>query len=210
MAVLTALAPDPYRPGFRVVEVDRGRFASLAAADLTPLGLVVGEPLADPVLARLHALADVEAARRAAVRLLALRAHARGDLGRRLVARQHPPAAVAAAVASLADQGLLDDRAYAERYAATRARRGRGPTRLVCDLLAQGVERALAEEAVAAGLRAEGIDLKAEARRLAERRLRMARPAVRPDRRRLVHYLVRRGYEAGDARAVAAELCPNS
>lgn len=210
MPVLTALAPDPYRPGYRVVEVDRGRFASLRADELAPLGLVVGAALAEPLLGRLHALADAEAALRAAVRMLALRAHARVELGRRLVKRQHPPAAVETALATLAARGLLDDRAFAERYAATRARRGRGPLRLVRDLQAQGVDRRLAETAVAAGLRAEGIDLQLEARRTAERRLRVLRGQTAPARRRLTGYLVRRGYSVADACAVATELCPNS
>jgi len=211
VSVLTALAPDPYRPGYRLVEVDRGRFASLGEAVLEPLGLVVGAALAPEVLARLHALADAEAALRAAVRMLGLRAHARGDLGRRLIARQHAPRAVESALTTLAARGLLDDRAFAERYAATRARRGRGPVRLVRDLLAQGVDRGTAEAAVAAGLRAEGIDLQREARRLAERRMRALARRPGPERRRqLAGYLVRRGYSVADAQSVARELCPNS
>jgi regulatory protein len=210
-AVLTALAPDPYRPGYRVVEVDRGRFASLPEDVLAPLGLGVGEPIPAAVLGRLHELADAEAALRAAVRLLALRGYARGELRRRLMRRQHPPAAVERAVETLAARGLLDDRAFAERYAATRARHGRGPARLVRDLEARGVERAVAEGAVAAALAAEGIEPRDEARRLGRRKLGLLEAfAVAERRRRLAAYLVRRGYTSGDALAVARELCPNS
>jgi len=209
--VLTALTPDPYRDGYRVVEVDRGRFASLRADALAPLRLVVGTALSEPVLRQLHALADAEAALRAALRLLGLRAHARAELGRRLRARQHRPAAVEAALVTLSARGLLDDHAFAERFAATRARRGRGPQRLLRDLQAQGVERRVAETAVAAGLRTEGIDLQAEARRAAERRLRvLGKRSDSTQRRRLAGYLVRRGYSAADAHTVATELCPNS
>ncbi len=210
-SVLTALVPDPYRPGYRVVEVDRGRFASLPEEALVPLGLGVGEPIPPPVLGRLHELADAEAAVRAATRLLALRGHARGELRRRLVRRQHPPAAVERAMDILAARGLLDDRAYAERYAVTRARRGRGPARLVRDLQQQGVESVVAEEAVAAGLAAEGIEPHAEARRLGARKLASLDALAAPQqRRRLAGYLMRRGFSAADALAVVRELCPNS
>ncbi|HXV90509.1 MAG TPA: hypothetical protein VD707_04020, partial [Gemmatimonadales bacterium] len=107
MAVLTGLAPDPYRPGYRVVELDRGRFASLSEDALASLPLAVERPVPPDVMARLDALADEEAALRAAVRMLTLRSHARGELRRRLVRRQHPPAAVEAALATLAARGLL-------------------------------------------------------------------------------------------------------
>lgn len=210
MAVLTGLAPDPYRPGYRIVEVDRGRFASLPDAALAPLALADGMTLEPAVLTRLHALADVEAALRAALRMLALRSHARAELGRRLLRKQHPPAAVTEAIATLVGRGLLDDRVFAERYAAARARRGLGPVRLIRDLLAQGVDRGTAEAAVRAGIAAEEIDVCAEARRFAARRLAaLARFAPAERRRRLVAYLQRRGYAAADAQLVARELCSN-
>src|SRR4029077_12297093 len=94
---LTGLAPDPRQPDYRLVEVDRGRFASLPVDALQPLGLTVGMELEAVMLDRLRALADIEAAQRAALRALARRAYARGDLERRLVKKQHPPRAVGAA-----------------------------------------------------------------------------------------------------------------
>lgn len=211
MPVLTALAPDPARPSYRVVEVDRGRFASLPESALAPLRLVVGAPLPPAALDRLHELADVEAALRAGVRMLALRAHARAGLRRKLLGRQHPPAAVDAALAVLAERGLLDDRGFAERFAVTQARRGRGPARLLRDLQVHGVARAVAEAAVPAALAAEGVDLREEARRVARRRLAAVRGFDLAERvRRLAGYLVRRGYSTPDALAVAREVCPNS
>jgi regulatory protein len=210
MAVLTGLAPDPYRPGYRVVEVDRGRFASLPEEALARLPLAVDRPVPPDVMVRLDALADEEAALRAAVRMLTLRSHARGELRRRLVRRQHPPAAVEAAIATLETRGLLDDRVFAERYAAARARRGLGPARLIRDLMAQGVDRALAEGAVRDGLAGEAVDVCEEARRVAARRLpALAAMPVPERRRRLVAYLQRRGYAATDAHIVVRELCSN-
>jgi regulatory protein len=206
---LTALAPDPRQPGYVLVEVDRGRFASLPAAAIEPLGLVVGAELAPAVLARLRDLADIEAAQRAALRALARRAHARLDLRRRLVKKQHPPDAVDAALDRLAARGLLDDRRFAGEYAASRAARGKGPARLVTDLLAHGVDRRVAEEAVRSALADEGIDPAIEARAVATKRARQLGDLPRPVRkRRLLAFLVRRGYGGGaEVKELVEELC---
>jgi len=205
---LTALAPDPRQPGYRLVEVDRGRFASLPVAALEPLSLQVGTELAPAALDRLRELADVEAAQRAALRALARRAHARGDLRRRLVRKQHPPAAVDAALERLTVRGLLDDGHFAEQYAALRATRGKGPARLLQDLVAQGVERRTAEAAVRRALAEECVDPEIEARAVAVKRARLLAglpPAVR--RRRLLAYLVRRGYSGPQLKELVQELC---
>ena len=208
MPTLTALAPDPRQPGYRLVEVDRGRFASLPLEALEPLSLQLGAELAPAVLSRLRELADVEAAERAALRALARRAHARQDLQRRLVKKQHPPAAVEAALERLTIRGLLDDHRFAEEYAALRATRGKGPARLLRDLQAQGVERRTAEDAVRRALEEEGIDPALEARAVAAKRARQLADlpaAVR--KRRLLAFLVRRGYAGPQLRGLVEELC---
>jgi len=205
---LTALAPDPRQPGYRLVEVDRGRFASLPVAALEPLRLEVGAALAPAVLDRLRELADIEAAERAALRALARRAHARLDLQRRLVKKQHPPAAVDAALERLASRGLLDDRRFAEQYAALRATRGKGPARLLGDLMAQGVERRTAEHAVRRALEEEGIDPGVEARAVATKRARqLAGLPVPVRKRRLLAFLLRRGYAGVPLKELVQELC---
>jgi len=205
---LTALAPDPRQPGYRLVEVDRGRFASLPVAALEPLRLEVGAALAPAVLDRLRELADIEAAERAALRALARRAHARLDLQRRLVKKQHPPAAVDAALERLASRGLLDDRRFAEQYAALRATRGKGPARLLGDLMAQGVERRTAEHAVRRALEEEGIDPGVEARAVATKRARqLAGLPVPVRKRRLLAFLLRRGYAGVPLKDLVEELC---
>ncbi len=208
MPTLTGLAPDPRQPGYRLVEVDRGRFASLPVAALEPLRLEVGAALAPAVLDRLRELADIEAAERAALRALARRAHARLDLQRRLVKKQHPPAAVEAALERLALRGLLDDRRFAEQYAALRATRGKGPVRLLRDLQAQGVERRTAEQAVRRALEEEGIDPGLEARAVAVKRARQLAGLPAPVRkRRLLAFLMRRGYANVPLKDLVEELC---
>lgn len=209
MPTLTGLAPDPRKPGYRLVEVDRGRFASLPgdALDALPLPLNPGVELSPPMLAHLQDLADVEAACRAGLRSLATRGRARRDLRRRLIHKQHPPRAVDEALARLDAQGLLDDRRFAVEYAARHAAGGRGPARLVADLLTQGVERAIAEAAVGEALVQEGIDPERTLRTVATRRasqLATLAPAAR--KRRLLAYLGRRGYRAAQVKDLVEEL----
>ena len=208
MPVVTGLAPDPRQPGYRLVEVDRGRFASLPAERLDPLGLVVGTVLEPAALDRLQALADEEGAHRAALRKLALRAHARGDLRRRLLQKQHPPAAVDAALDRLTSRGLLDDARFAADYALTRAGRGRGPARLIGDLLRQGVDRRVAEAAVQQALATEGIDpAQAAVDVAAKRAQQLAHVPLAARKRRLMAFLVRRGYGGANARTLVDQAC---
>ncbi len=205
--ILTGLAPDPRRPDYRLVEVDRGRLASLPAESLAGLDLAVGSEIPPLVFERLQELADLEAAHRAALRALARRAHARFDLRRRLLQKQHPPAAVDGALDRLSAAGLLNDAQFALDYAAAKGRRGRGPARLVRDLQSQGVDRRVAEEAVRASLASEGIDPARAVRALAEQRAKQLAalpPVVR--KRRLVAFLVRRGFTGGEVREVVESL----
>ncbi len=203
MAVLTGATPDPRNPGYCQLEVDRGCFASLPVELLVPLGLVVGGELGAATLDRLQALADSEAAYRSAVRAQARRPHARGDLRRRLIQKQHPPSAVEVALERLAGQGLLDDRRFAEHFAATRVTRGRAPARLVKDLLQQGVDRRVADEAVRLALVEEEVDPDVEMRREAERRVaQLVGLPAEVARRRLLAYLARRGYQGAAVREV--------
>jgi len=204
---VTGLAPDPRQAGYRLVEVDRGRFASLPADAVVALGLTVGTELSGPLHARLQELADIEAAYRAASRALAARGRARGDLRRRLAQKQHPPQAVEQALARLEERGLLDDGRFAVDYAARRATKGRGPARIVADLLAQGVARGLAETAVRDAFAQEGLDPATTLRAVAARRaaqLAGLDPSVR--RRRLLAYLSRRGYRGAGLRQVVDEV----
>ncbi|HXF95422.1 MAG TPA: regulatory protein RecX [Gemmatimonadales bacterium] len=208
MPRLTGLAPDPRRPGYRLVEVDRGRFASLPAEALDGLGLVLGEELAPPQFARLRELADFESALRAALRALSHRAYAQSDLRRRLLQRQHPPGAVAAALDRLAAQGLLDDATFARHFAAVRARRGRGPARLVKDLLTHGVDRRVAEAAVRQAFAEEGLDPTVLARTVATRRAAHLAHLPAPIRsRRVLAFLKRRGFEGADIRQLVEQVC---
>jgi regulatory protein len=206
--ICTGLAPDPRRPGYRVVEVDRGRFASLPEDALQPLDLAPGAEITPALRGTLESLAEVEGAYQAAIRLERLRSHAKRDLRRRLLLKQHRGEVVDQAIARLEWSGVVDDRRFAETYARTRVSRGRGPSRVLRDLLTQGVDRRLAEQAVAAALVEEGVDPALEARVVAERRVKQLRdlpPATK--RRRLMAFLVRRGFGGAETQDLVRELC---
>jgi regulatory protein len=205
--LLTGLAPDPRRPDYRLVELDRGRFASLRAADLADLDLRIGAAISGQVFDRLQALADLEGAHRAGLRALARRAHARFDLRRRLLQKQHPPAAVDGALERLVQQDLLDDARFARDYASAKASRGRGPSRLVRDLLSQGVERRIAEDAVRTALADDDVDPDAVVRAVAEKRASQLAGLPAPVRkRRLVAFLARRGFQGPEVRSIVEAL----
>jgi regulatory protein len=191
-----------------VVEVDRGRFASLPDDALRPLALTTGAEITLEIRDRLESLAEVEGAYQAALRLERLRSHSKRDLRRRLVLKQHRGEVVDRAIARLEWAGIVDDRRFAETYARSRVARGRGPARVLRDLLSQGVDRKLAEPAVSAAVVAEGVDTTQAARAAAERRVKQLTdlpPATK--RRRLMAYLVRRGFGGAETRDLVRELC---
>lgn len=147
--------------------------------------------------ARLEAWADQAAAYRTALRLLERRPFARQDLGRRLMLKGHPGAAVAAALDRAAAAGLLDDERFARHYVQTRTARGRGPARLRRELGAQGVAAAVVERILADETSDEQGRQMILA--LARKRAHQLRDLERPDRlRRVLGYLARRGYTGSE------------
>jgi regulatory protein len=205
--VITGLRTDTRVPGCVIVEADGARIASLPAEVLRDLKLEVGAELPPQRQEQVLHASAVEGARRVALRLLASRPRAIQDLKRRLRDRGHETTAIGEAVERLRSSGLLDDGEYARHYVRVRSPRGHGPSRLIHDLLAAGVDRGVAELAVRDVEEAEGIDVAAAARKLAERRagqLAGLPPAKR--RRRLLTYLARRGFQGREVRDLVAEL----
>ena len=94
---------------------------------------------------------DPEAARAAAVSLLARRDLASGELRARLAARGFAPDAAQEAVQGLVREGVVNDERYARNYVAYHARRGQGPVRIALLLRGLGVDAALTEAALADG-----------------------------------------------------------
>jgi regulatory protein len=199
---ITALEFDPRRPGTVRLEVDGARFGAVPQELVASEGLAVGQAIGLELHQVLSGAADVEAAYRTALRALELRSFARGDLGRRLQRKGHLRPAVEVALDRVAALGLLDDEAFARSYVQTRAARGRGPSRLVRDLMAMGVQRALIDRAIAAEW-PEGSDRTSMPRVLAAKRaLQLGALPRQTKRRRLLAYLARRGFSGHEVTAV--------
>jgi regulatory protein len=157
-----------------------------------------------------HLSDDVDAdpesvARTICLRLLTIRARTRAELDEALTARAVPAEAIDRVLARLAEVGLIDDRAFAERFVAARHQdRGLARRELSRQLRGKGVDPEVAAEAVA------GLDPDQErqtGRRLAERRLRSMsglEPAVQT--RRLVGMLARKGYSSEMAFQIVREV----
>jgi regulatory protein len=197
-STITAVDPDPRRPGAVRLEIDGARFGAVPRELIGAEGLTVGRVVDAELHERLSAAADREAAFRTVLRCLELRAYARGDLGRRLIRKGHPRQAVEAALERASGLGLLDDAAYARNYVQTRAARGRGPSRLIRDLLAMGVQRSLIDRALAVEW-PEGSDRATMPLALATKRAAQLGTLPRQTkRRRVLAYLARRGFSGRD------------
>lgn len=203
--ILTAITPDPFRPGSTRVLVD-GRLAwTVPAGVIGELALKVGAPVRAPAIERLDRAAEEEGAFRSALRLLERRQHGAHELAGKLERRGHSPVAVAATIARLAEQGLVDDRAFARAFVTSHFARGRGALRLRRDLASRGIERAVIDAAIA---EASGQDDPLDRARAAARRRARQMRDLPPDvvRRRLLAFLARRGHGGSDARRVVTEL----
>ncbi len=206
LPVLTALAPDPRRPGTLRVEVNGVRFGAVPETLAQAAGLAVGRPVDAELQERLTAAADAEGAFRTLLRALERRSFARADLARRLVRKGHPRSAVDAALDRAAGLGLLDDVEFARTYVQTRAARGRGPARLTRDLMAMGVERGLIDQALAAEW-PEGADRSGMPSALAAKRAAQLGDLPRQvKRRRVLAYLARRGFAGRDISDLVARV----
>jgi regulatory protein len=136
--------------------------------------------------------------------MLGRRALSRRELAERLARRGFPPAAIRAELRRLEAAGLLDEQAVAASVVAGTLRRGAG--RRMADAALR--RRRIAREAADGALRA--LDPEAERAALAQAVARAARrhpgferlPEVR---RKVIRYLLARGFGAGEIRAALAE-----
>lgn len=139
---------------------------------------------------------EVTQALASALRILGPRAHAELELRRKLAKRGFSSEAVDAAISSIYDMGYLDDEQFARDY--VRLRGGEhGKSRLDRDLAARGVSASIRERVLA---EIDDGDELAKAERLISRRLaNMADLPRETKERRLVGYLVRRGFSPATA-----------
>lgn len=203
--MITALEPDPRRPGAVRIRA-RDVTWTVAIADAEACGARPGRAVDDALREQLEQAADAEAALRTALRAIGQRSHARTDLGRKLVKKGHARPAVERALERCAAMGLLDDAAFARQFVETRSARGRGPARLRRDLYAMGVAGRHVDAALAElpGGQEQTADRALE---LAAKRAGQLSGVPREARkRRLLAFLARRGYTGEAARSAVQQV----
>lgn len=134
---------------------------------------------------------------RKAMELLVRREHSRRDLKRKLGLRGADPAEAEAAVEKLAGLGYQDDGRFAVSFARDRTAAGYGPVRIRQELAGHGVSR----DQVEAALEQCEADWAATARMLVDKRWRPAQLADPARRRKVVDFLLRRGFDQACAYA---------
>lgn len=211
MSVISGILPHTRRPGRFDLIVDDEPYAVLSLDAIAALGLAVGrhvEGLEDRIA---QAAAELHVYDRA-LNIIAARARSSAELRRALVRKGEAPELVELAVARLAEQGFLNDAAFAQSFTRFKVLgAGQSRRRVQAELARKGVARDVADAAIAAVFQDEGVDQRAIVERAARKKLRTLvklDPLVR--RRRLYAFLARRGYDGDDIRrameAVGEEL----
>jgi regulatory protein len=202
MPVITGLSESGRRQGRYVVQVDGAPAATVSVEAIVRLGLAVGRTLTEADQLRLLEEGAILGAYDRALGILAARDRSSVELRRRLVQKGIEAPHAEAAVARLVERGVVDDAKYARAVVRSKAVGGGASRRRVSQELAKrGVERTVADEAVAEVWREEEVDQREAAERLARKRLSsVAQLDPLSQRRRLYAFLARRGYDADEIR----------
>jgi regulatory protein len=196
------VGPPSGRAPHQRITFEGGTILRVRADDVTALGITAGADLDGEMWAALRERARSSAALEAAVRLLLIRLRSRREIADRLGRKGYPADVVAATIARLENDGLLDDMRFAKAWVAGRlAVRPSGAVRVRRELQQKGIPRDIIEEVLRAGL--SEADERAHAVALAQARLRRYRNEPRDVAvRRLAGVLQRRGFSS-NAIAVA-------
>jgi regulatory protein len=198
MPRVTTLRPS--RGGRYVVHLDEVYVGTISEVAVARHCLHLERELSDEEARALRDDALVDSALAAAYRLLAQRSRSRHELAQRLTLKGHAEDVVAAVLDRLAEQGFLDDAAFAAAFVADkRGLAGWGEERIAAELRRLGVSPATIEAAL--GSPEGGSD--AEAARAAAVLARMGAPGEPLDatRRRAFERLRRRGFSTSVAYA---------
>lgn len=139
-----------------------------------------------------------------ALRLLSVRSRSRAELRERLLRAGYHPSEIEGAMADLEAVGLIDDERFARETAARDRRRGLGRRAGMASLRGKGVDRALAEQVTEEAQPGDEEARALEVARARVGRLRGLDPPVA--RRRLLGFLLRRGYDGQAARSAARRV----
>lgn len=200
------------RPGRFLLTLSDERTFTLSASLLADLGATrKGTALDVATVTQLEKESEILRVMDRAVASLSRGRRTRRELEARL--RRARPGAVApelsivaAALDRLVDAGVLSDTAVARAEASSRLRRGDAPRRVEMILQRKGIERREAAQVVAAAVKEDEIDEGAQCIAVAEKRMRsLAKLETKVAKRRLMSFLLRRGYDSSSIRLALAE-----
>lgn len=207
VAKITRITTQTRHPDRVSVFLD-GEFAfGLSKTQAAELNLTEGRELSDAEVEALRGDVDDARVYDRLLRLLAIRAHSRAELKRKLVARRFDREAVARALARAEEAGYLDDTQFALDFARQgRDLKGWAPARTRLELRRRGVAAPAIEQALADIY--GDIDLLEQAIALAAARVRRLSGDRESVRRRLVGFLTRRGYPTAICRKATDAVAP--
>lgn len=133
--------------------------------------------------------------RNAAMNLLARREHSRTELERKLRSR-FSPQELDEALQRLVDEQLQSDERFAMSFTRERMRRGHGPLRISAELTQRGVDSVLADRAIAAIPRDEGVSWQSVAAEALAKKFGYAPAQDIQEKARRIRFLRYRGFSS--------------
>jgi regulatory protein len=208
MAVVTGIVASPRREGRFDLLVEGKDRGVVSLPMIEQLGLRIGLDLPEARLAEVDEAIATLATYDRALNILAANPRSRRDLRRRLLQKGEPEARVDAALARLADAGLVNDDAFARQFTRSRVLgRGASKRRVRDELFKRGVTGETASEAIAEVFEDEQVDESALVETAARKKLRTLSKLDAPtQRRRLYAFLARRGYDGADIRTAMGRV----
>ncbi|MBC8089288.1 MAG: RecX family transcriptional regulator [Phycisphaerae bacterium] len=195
------------KPGRYLLTLSDNRTFTVSVSLLADLSLTRnGVALTGDTLARLKSEADILRVMDKALASISRARRTRRELEQRLRRTRpgvEPPApnVVAEALDRLAASGILSDEAVARAEASSRLRRGDAPRRVAMILQQKGIGRTDAASAVSLAVREDNINEDAQCMAVADKRMRALAKLEPPvARRRLMGFLLRRGYGSNSIR----------
>jgi regulatory protein len=196
---IMSVAEDPRVKGrvrVRCQALGESRTLVIGASGVRAFNIRTGMTLDGVAWAGLLRESRVVRAQDAALRMLSTSRRSTRDLELRLRRREQDPTVIADAIGRLASLGLLNDEEFALAEAAAQLRYGARSTGAVKRRLQQrGVERTVADAAVAEVVEREGVNDAERCEEAATKRVRQLRGLDRAvAQRRLIGFLMRRGF----------------
>jgi regulatory protein len=209
---VTEIVEHPRRPGRYLLTLSDERAFTVSVGLLADLGATrKGILLGTEALAKLESEAAILRVMDRALNSISRARRTRRELERRL-GRTRPgveptePSTIAIALDRLTESGILSDENVARAEASSRLRRGDAPRRVAMILQHKGITRGDAADAVAQAVEEDSIDESEQCLRVADKRMRsLAKLDPVVARRRLMGFLMRRGYGSDAVRGALAK-----